>query len=184
MHAAFPIIEAVRNHSWFCGRTMPTIWFYNFNNTLNDMLRDWLICEIRLRLQTAIRLDWLQLNQVKMFTTVEEILNKAPGPSLNGLAERAIQTFKSGLKKASESNTQTQLARFIVSLFTPLLGLVQQNSWWIGVLGLVWTWCIHLSQARQKAHYDRHTWYPRPSWRATYTPRARNTPFYLSSSCP
>ena len=36
-------------------------------------------------------------------------------PATNGLAERAVQTFKQGLKKLTEGSLEKRLARFLFS---------------------------------------------------------------------
>ena len=51
--------------------------------------------------------DFLQRNGIKHITT------SPYHPSSNGLAERAIQTFKNGLRKMRDGSLKTKLARFL-----------------------------------------------------------------------
>ena len=51
--------------------------------------------------------DFLQRNGVKHITT------SPYHPSSNGLAERAVQTFKNGLRKMKDGSLRTKLARFL-----------------------------------------------------------------------
>ena len=46
---------------------------------------------------------------------IQHIRSLSNHPSMNGLAERAIQTFKAGNKKTTEGSMETRLARFLFS---------------------------------------------------------------------
>ena len=53
--------------------------------------------------------SFLQKNDIKHITS-------APyHPSTNGLVERAVQTFKQGMKKHGDGSVDTKLARFLLS---------------------------------------------------------------------
>ena len=51
-----------------------------------------------------------------------KLINPAPfNPSTNGLAERAVQTAKSGLSKFKDGSLQTRLARFLYNYESTIL---------------------------------------------------------------
>ena len=105
--------------------------------------------------------DFLNRNGVRQMTT-------APyHPSSNGLAERAVQTFKAGMKRNSQGNVETRLASFLFHYRT-----TPHTTTGVSPAELLMGRCLrrHLdllrpdignrvlsNQARQKVNHDRNS---------------------------
>ena len=105
--------------------------------------------------------SFLQKNGIKHITS-------APyHPSTSGLVERAVQTFKQGMKKQGDGSVDTKLARFLLSYrITPqsTTGESPAQLRWgrslkshLDVLRPDIATRVHLAQSRQKKQHDQHS---------------------------
>ena len=105
--------------------------------------------------------SFLQKNGIKHITA-------APyQTSTNGLVERAVQTFKQGMKKQGDGSVDTKLARFLLSYrITPQSSTGEspaQLRWGrslrsqIDLLRPDLATRVHLAQSRQKKRHDQHS---------------------------
>ena len=105
--------------------------------------------------------SFLQKNGIKHITS-------APyHPSTNGLVERAVQTFKQGMKKQGDGSVDTKLARFLLSYrITPqsTTGESPAQLRWgrslrshLDLLRPDVATRVHLAQSRQKKQHDQHS---------------------------
>ena len=104
--------------------------------------------------------SFLQKNGIKHITS-------APyHPSTNGLVERAVQTFKQGMKKQGDGSVDTKLARFLLSDRITLQSTTGESPaqlWWgrslrshLDLLRPDVATRVHLAQSRQKKQHDQH----------------------------
>lgn len=105
--------------------------------------------------------SFLQKNGIKHITS-------APyHPSSNGLVERAVQTFKQGMKKQGDGTVETKLARFLLSYrITPqsTTGESPAQLRWgrslrshLDLLRPDVAARVHAAQSRQKIQHDQHS---------------------------
>ena len=105
--------------------------------------------------------SFLQKNGIKHITS-------APyHPSSNGLVERAVQTFKQGMKKQGDGTVETKLARFLLSYrITPqsTTGESPAQLRWgrslrshLDLLRPDVAAKVHAAQSRQKIQHDQHS---------------------------
>ena len=105
--------------------------------------------------------SFLQKNGIKHITS-------APyHPSSNGLVERAVQTFKQGMKKQGDGTVETKLARFLLSYrITPqsTTGESPAQLRWgrslrshLNLLRPDVAAKVHAAQSRQKVQHDQHS---------------------------
>ena len=105
--------------------------------------------------------SFLQKNGIKHITS-------APyHPSSNGLVERAVQTFKQGMKKQGDGTVETKLARFLLSYrITPqsTTGESPAQLRWgrslrshLDLLRPDVAAKVHTAQSRQKMQHDQHS---------------------------
>ena len=88
-------------------------------------------------------------------------------PGTNGLVERAVQTFKQGMKKQCDGSVDTKLAGFLLSYrITPqrTTGESPAQLRWgrslrshLDLLRPDVSTRVHLAQSRQKKQYDQHS---------------------------
>ena len=105
--------------------------------------------------------SFLQKNGIKHITS-------APyHPSTNGLVERAVETFKQGMKKPGDGSVDTKLARFLLSYrINPqsTTGESPAQLRWgrtlrshLDLLRPEIATRVHLAQCRQKKQHDQHS---------------------------
>ena len=97
-----------------------------------------------------------------------KLITSAPyHPSTNGLVERAVQTFKQGMKKQGDGSVDAKLARFLLSYrITPqsTTGESPAQLRWgrslrshLDLLRPDVATRVHLAQSRQKKQHDQHS---------------------------
>jgi len=98
---------------------------------------------------------------------IKHIISAPYQPSTNGLVERAVQTFKQGMKKHGYGSVDTKLARFLLSYrITPqsATGESPAQLLWgrslrshLALLRPDVATRVHLAQSRQKKQHDQHS---------------------------
>ena len=98
---------------------------------------------------------------------IKHITSTPYHPSTNGLVERAVQTFKQGMKKHGDGSVDPKLARFLLSYrITPqsTTGESPAQLRWgrslrshLDLLQPDVSTKVHLAQSRQKKQYDKHS---------------------------